>query len=103
MKMALFNFTIRWAAGVIAISWILHVRMTRMKKQLKSIRRMQAESFRTRAKVSYLCSLLSTHITLEIYLDTCLRMEKDMYISQGCNSHTFPRLPRICEIWCSLF
>lgn len=40
-----------WAAGVIAISWIMHVRMSRMKRQLKTIRKMHADNFRVRAKV----------------------------------------------------
>ncbi|XP_039268071.2 IQ domain-containing protein H-like [Styela clava] len=40
----------RWAAGVIAISWIMHVRMSRMRKQLKNIRKMQADNFKARSK-----------------------------------------------------
>ncbi|XP_076802306.1 IQ domain-containing protein H-like isoform X2 [Clavelina lepadiformis] len=40
----------RWAAGVIAISWIMHVRMTRMRRQLRDLRRKYLMNFRTRSK-----------------------------------------------------
>lgn len=44
-------YVIRWAAGVIAISWVMHVRMTRMRNQLNNIRQMHLENFRARSKV----------------------------------------------------
>uniref|UniRef100_H2YZR9 IQCH-like ATP-grasp domain-containing protein n=1 Tax=Ciona savignyi TaxID=51511 RepID=H2YZR9_CIOSA len=40
----------RWAAGVIAISWIMHVRMSRMRKRLREIRKGHLDNFRARAK-----------------------------------------------------
>ena len=41
----------KWAAGVIAISWIMHVKMTMVRKQLIAARMDQLEGFRQRAKV----------------------------------------------------
>nr|XP_026689991.1 IQ domain-containing protein H-like isoform X2 [Ciona intestinalis] len=40
----------RWAAGVIAISWIMHVRMSRMRKRLRHIRRSHLDNYRARGK-----------------------------------------------------
>ena len=41
----------KWAAGVIAISWVMHVKMAKVRKQLKETRAMQLEEFRRRTKV----------------------------------------------------
>ena len=48
----------KWAAGVIAISWIMHIKMAKVRHQLKQARLDNLESFRKRAKVGiyiYVC------------------------------------------------
>lgn len=42
----------KWAAGVIAISWIMNVKMSKVKKQLKISRKNELDAFRRRAKVT---------------------------------------------------
>ena len=42
----------KWASGVIAISWIMHVKMSKVRRQLKAHRMDQLEAFRRRSKVS---------------------------------------------------
>lgn len=44
----------KWAAGVIAISWIMHIKMTKVRSQLKQVRLDNLENYRRRAKVSVL-------------------------------------------------
>lgn len=41
----------KWAAGVIALSWLTHVKMTKARGELKRKRIKQLENFRKRAKV----------------------------------------------------
>ena len=41
----------KWAAGVIAISWVMNVKMAKVRKQLVNTRGDQLENFRARAKV----------------------------------------------------
>lgn len=41
----------KWAAGVIAISWIMHIKMAKVRLQLKTARDDHLEGFRRRAKV----------------------------------------------------
>ncbi|KAL8616663.1 hypothetical protein ACOMHN_031645 [Nucella lapillus] len=41
---------LKWAAGVIAISWIMHIKMAKMRHQLKETRAKQLDSFKMRAK-----------------------------------------------------
>lgn len=41
----------KWAAGVIAISWIMSIKMAKVRKQLKITRADQLEAFKSRAKV----------------------------------------------------
>ncbi|XP_052277313.1 IQ domain-containing protein H-like isoform X2 [Dreissena polymorpha] len=40
----------KWAAGVIAISWIMHIKMAKVRHQLKQVRLDNLEAFRRRAK-----------------------------------------------------
>ena len=42
---------LKWAAGVIAISWIMHIKMAKMRQQLRETRARQLENFKQRAKV----------------------------------------------------
>ena len=44
-------FTVRWAAGVIAIAWIMHVQLSRMRERLCEMRKRHVDNYRTRAKV----------------------------------------------------
>ncbi|XP_066273015.1 IQ domain-containing protein H-like isoform X1 [Branchiostoma lanceolatum] len=41
----------KWAAGVIAISWIMNIKMAKIRKQLKETRLYELESYRRRRKV----------------------------------------------------
>ncbi|XP_070208772.1 IQ domain-containing protein H-like isoform X2 [Littorina saxatilis] len=41
---------LKWAAGVIAISWIMHIKMAKMRKQLRETRAVQLQNFKLRAK-----------------------------------------------------
>ncbi|XP_002730454.1 IQ domain-containing protein H-like [Saccoglossus kowalevskii] len=40
----------KWAAGVIAISWIMNVKLSKIRKQLRTTRQMYLDEFRERAK-----------------------------------------------------
>ncbi|PIK57331.1 putative IQ domain-containing protein H isoform X2 [Apostichopus japonicus] len=40
----------KWAAGVIALSWVMHVKMAKVKGQLKVARRIELDAFRERLK-----------------------------------------------------
>lgn len=40
----------KWAAGVIAISWIMHIKMVKVRQQLHQVRKDNLEAFRQRAK-----------------------------------------------------
>lgn len=42
----------KWAAGVIAISWVMHIKMSKVREQLKQTRDDNLEAFRRRAKVN---------------------------------------------------
>ena len=54
----------KWAAGVVAISWIMHVKMSKVRRQLKAHRADQLEASRTRYKVSYSFIILSEIIII---------------------------------------
>ncbi|XP_050402803.1 IQ domain-containing protein H isoform X1 [Patella vulgata] len=41
---------LKWAAGVIAISWIMHIKMAKVRKQLRQTRLDELERFKERAK-----------------------------------------------------
>lgn len=41
---------LKWAAGVIAISWIMHIKMAKMRHQLRETRTRQFENFKKRSK-----------------------------------------------------
>lgn len=41
---------LKWAAGVIAISWIMHIKMAKMRVQLRETRQRQLENFKQRSK-----------------------------------------------------
>ncbi|CAB4044607.1 Hypothetical predicted protein, partial [Paramuricea clavata] len=40
----------QWAAGVIAISWIMNCKLSMVRKQLKHLRQTQAEKFKLRSR-----------------------------------------------------
>lgn len=42
----------KWAAGVIALTWVMNVKMATMKKQLKVTRKRELENFKERTKAS---------------------------------------------------
>ena len=48
----------KWAAGVIAISWVMHVKMAKIRKQLKITRKEQVEWMRDKTKVLFLLKVL---------------------------------------------
>lgn len=41
---------LKWAAGVIAISWVMHIKMAKMRQQLRRTRLDQLDAFKRRAK-----------------------------------------------------
>lgn len=41
----------KWAAGVIALTWVMNVKMSTMKRQLKHTRERELNHFKERAKV----------------------------------------------------
>ena len=41
----------KWAAGVICISWVMNVKMSKVRKQLAATRMDQLEGFRKQARV----------------------------------------------------
>ena len=43
----------KWAAGVIAISWVMHVKMSKVRKHLKATRMDQVEAFKRRTRVCH--------------------------------------------------
>ena len=43
----------KWAAGVIAISWVMHVKMAKIRKQLKTTRKQQLEWLRDKTQVGF--------------------------------------------------
>jgi len=52
----------KWAAGVIAISWIMHVKMSKVRKHLNATRLDKIEAFKRRAKVSHLQAMCQDQI-----------------------------------------
>lgn len=46
----------KWAAGSIAISWLMHAQMRRVRKALQARRFRQLENYRSRAQVMFLIS-----------------------------------------------
>jgi hypothetical protein len=43
----------KWAAGVIALSWLTHVKMSKAREELKRTRIRQLENFRKRNRVRF--------------------------------------------------
>lgn len=43
----------KWAAGVIALSWLTHVKMSKAREELKRTRMRQLENFRKRNRVCF--------------------------------------------------
>lgn len=52
----------RWAAGVIALTWLTYVKLSKARESLKITRQKQLENFRLRQKVIQI-SIFSIHIT----------------------------------------
>ena len=51
----------KWAAGVIALTWVMNVKMATMKRQLKVTRQRELDNFKERARVS------STFLILAVF------------------------------------
>ena len=43
----------KWAAGIIAIAWVMHVKLTMVRKNLKATRIDNLESYRVKMKVRH--------------------------------------------------
>lgn len=43
----------KWAAGVIALTWVMNVKMATMKRQLKVTRKREVDHFKERAQVVF--------------------------------------------------
>lgn len=62
----------KWAAGVIALTWVMNVKMATMKRQLKVTRQREIEHFKERAKVTFWhLSLICCKFILFIYIGYC--------------------------------
>lgn len=62
----------KWAAGTIAISWLMHTQMRRVRKALQARRFRQLENYRSRAQVMFLkfnCCFLSLSPSLLLKID----------------------------------
>uniref|UniRef100_A0A8C4TAN9 IQ motif containing H n=1 Tax=Erpetoichthys calabaricus TaxID=27687 RepID=A0A8C4TAN9_ERPCA len=75
----------RWAAGVIAISWLLHAQMTRMKKALKESRKRHLEMFHTRAKLIFLLLIPSGFSLPQRLCVTDLDIEQNLQMGRLCD------------------
>ncbi|KAI8480076.1 hypothetical protein Bbelb_421660, partial [Branchiostoma belcheri] len=62
----------KWAAGVIAISWIMNIKMAKIRKQLKETRLYELESYRRRRKVDviYVSPVEMSEEMLQYYYQT---------------------------------
>ncbi|XP_077988694.1 IQ domain-containing protein H-like [Glandiceps talaboti] len=89
----------KWAAGVIAISWIMNVKLSKIRKQLKTTRQTHLESFRKRNKKLKLnwerlqkSRRVLIHIPSLGYSQKIRDAIKDMNIRQNL------QMARICDI-----
>jgi len=89
----------RWAAGVIAISWIMHVRMARMRKQLRVIRKRHLDNFIVRQKsLAADWDRISKARRVIVHVPSLGYSAKQRFTLPGLNRKQNAQMARLCDL-----
>ncbi|XP_048255584.1 IQ domain-containing protein H-like isoform X2 [Haliotis rufescens] len=89
----------KWAAGVIAISWIMHIKMVKVRQQLKQTRLDQLESFKMRSKKfasSWDRIKMSKRVVIHLPSLGLIQSIRDSIHEFGIRQNT--QMARLCDI-----